>query len=46
MPEITVDTPNGPFTLTETDGVLTASGWRSGGSPRTPPAGPEWAPPG
>ncbi|WP_425071969.1 methylated-DNA--[protein]-cysteine S-methyltransferase [Sagittula sp. S175] len=36
MPEITVDTPNGPFALTEADGVLIACGWRSGGSDRTP----------
>ena len=27
MPQLIVDTPTGPFTLTETDGAITRAGW-------------------
>ena len=28
MPRRTIDTPTGPFTIVETDGVITQAGWR------------------
>ncbi|MDQ2091886.1 methylated-DNA--[protein]-cysteine S-methyltransferase [Marimonas arenosa] len=36
MPRLTVDTPTGPFTLTEEDGALTGAEWDTGGGDETP----------
>ncbi|MGE0725942.1 MAG: methylated-DNA--[protein]-cysteine S-methyltransferase [Alphaproteobacteria bacterium] len=37
MPRRTIDTPTGPFTIVETDGVITQAGWRHAqGDDRTP----------
>lgn len=36
MPRLTVDTPTGPFTLTEADGALVGAEWGAGGSDETP----------
>ena len=36
MPEATLDSPFGPLTLTERDGLLTALSWRAGASDHTP----------
>ncbi|SEP75163.1 methylated-DNA--[protein]-cysteine S-methyltransferase [Thalassovita taeanensis] len=36
MPHLTVDTPTGPLTLTETDGAITHVTWEQGGSDQTP----------
>ena len=33
---LTVDTPTGPFTLTERDGAIVAAGWEGGGTDDTP----------
>lgn len=36
MPRLTVDTPTGPLTVTEVDGVITRISWESGGKDKTP----------
>ena len=36
MHRLTVDTPTGPFTLTETDGAISAAGWAAGGADHSP----------
>lgn len=35
MSGLTLDTPTGPFTLTERDGAIVAADWRAGGTDRT-----------
>ncbi|MCF3593155.1 methylated-DNA--[protein]-cysteine S-methyltransferase [Rhodobacteraceae bacterium LMO-12] len=36
MPRLTVDTPTGPFTLTEESGAISAAEWGEGGADETP----------
>ena len=35
MPHLTLDTPTGPFTLTEQDGAITGAEWETGGADET-----------
>ena len=36
MPRLTLDTPTGPFTVTEEDGAITRAEWDEGGADETP----------
>jgi methylated-DNA-[protein]-cysteine S-methyltransferase len=36
MPRLTIDTPTGPFTLTEADGAIIRAEWEEGGCDETP----------
>ena len=36
MKRLTIDTPTGPFTLTEEDGAITRAEWERGGNDETP----------
>lgn len=36
MPSVIVETPTGPFTLTEVEGAIVGAGWRGQGGDRTP----------